>query len=383
MSAQAQMRAMLDQLMGTARDGDSTRQRIKFDDDRVCKSHLLNCCPHDILSGTRMDLGECSRVHDLALRADYEIATKQRDFFFELDAADHLQSFIADCDRRTEVAKKRLAETQEEINAEVAAKAERVHELNEEIGKLLAKAEQLGAEGNVDEAQKVLEEVEKARVLKREAEEIYKNSMPASSFQQQKLRVCEVCSAYLGLHDNDRRLADHFGGKLHLGFIEIREKLDKLKKKVSEKQEQRSLDRIRRRDDREEREKLKRRTRSRSGDQRRSKSHSKDQKRSESREQRSSHSHSSSSRRKHSPPSRERHRHRPRSRSGSRSHSHRHTSRHSSKDKSSRKRSSKDRSPREKDRHSKDKSQDRRERKRSCSSTNGKSSSEEREAGEI
>lgn len=53
--------------------------------------------------------------------------------------------------------------------------------------------------------------------------------MPASSFQQQKLRVCEVCSAYLGLHDNDRRLADHFGGKLHLGFIEIREKLEELR----------------------------------------------------------------------------------------------------------------------------------------------------------
>lgn len=57
--------------------------------------------------------------------------------------------------------------------------------------------------------------------------------MPASSFQQQKLRVCEVCSAYLGLHDNDRRLADHFGGKLHLGFIQIREKLDQLKVRPS------------------------------------------------------------------------------------------------------------------------------------------------------
>ncbi len=56
----------------------------------------------------------------------------------------------------------------------------------------------------------------------------YRNSMPASSYQQQKLRVCEVCSAYLGIHDNDRRLADHFGGKLHLGFIEIREKLANL-----------------------------------------------------------------------------------------------------------------------------------------------------------
>lgn len=113
-----------------------------------------------------MDLGECTKIHDLALRADYEIASKERELFFELDvsdlatrrrrtrqdaflfasaprvayyyffrvlfcdwlmallpkAVDHLESFIADCDRRTELAKKRLAETQEEISAEVAAK---------------------------------------------------------------------------------------------------------------------------------------------------------------------------------------------------------------------------------------------------------------------
>ncbi|CAJ0926776.1 unnamed protein product [Ranitomeya imitator] len=138
MSAQAQMRALLDQLMGTARDGDETRQRVKFTDERVCKSHLLDCCPHDILAGTRMDLGECTKIHDLALRADYEIASKEKDLFFELDttcrqiaqdlvhdgrkAMDHLETFIAECDRRTELAKKRLAETQEEISAEVAVK---------------------------------------------------------------------------------------------------------------------------------------------------------------------------------------------------------------------------------------------------------------------
>ncbi|XP_020934513.1 putative RNA-binding protein Luc7-like 2 isoform X6 [Eptesicus fuscus] len=328
MSAQAQMRAMLDQLMGTSRDGDTTRQRIKFSDDRVCKSHLLNCCPHDVLSGTRMDLGECLKVHDLALRADYEIASKEQDFFFELDAMDHLQSFIADCDRRTEVAKKRLAETQEEISAEVAAKAERVHELNEEIGKLLAKVEQLGAEGNVEESQKVMDEVEKARAKKREAEEVYRNSMPASSFQQQKLRVCEVCSAYLGLHDNDRRLADHFGGKLHLGFIEIREKLEELKRVVAEKQEKRNQERLKRREEREreEREKL-----------RRSRSHSKNPKRS----------------------SKERFR-------------------------------DQDLASRDRDRNSRDRSprdRDRKDKKRSYESANGRSedrrSSEEREAGEI
>ncbi|XP_029446224.1 putative RNA-binding protein Luc7-like 2 isoform X7 [Rhinatrema bivittatum] len=369
---------------------DTTRQRIKFSDERVCKSHLLNCCPHDILSGTRMDLGECLKVHDLALRADYEIASKQQDFFFELDAMDHLQSFIADCDRRTEVAKKRLAETQEEISAEVAAKAERVHELNEEIGKLLAKAEQQGAEGNVEESQKVMDEVEKARAKKREAEEVYRNSMPASSFQQQKLRVCEVCSAYLGLHDNDRRLADHFGGKLHLGFIEIREKLDELKRLVAEKQEKRNQERLKRREEREreEREKLRRRSGSRS----------KTQKRSRSRERRRHRSRSSSRERKRTPRSKsreKRHRHRSRSNSRSRSRSHQ-RSRDRSRERSSKSKSSKERSSRDKDRTSRDKERnsrdrsrdrDRRERKRSYESANGKSedrrSSEEREAGEI
>ncbi|KAM8836978.1 putative RNA-binding protein Luc7-like 1 isoform 1-T1 [Spinachia spinachia] len=354
MSAQAQMRALLDQLMGTARDGDETRQRVKFSDERVCKSHLLNCCPHDILSGTRMDLGECTKIHDLALRADYEIASKDRDLFFELDAVDHLESFIADCDRRTELAKKRLAETQEEISAEVAAKAEKVHELNEEIGKLLAKAEQLGAEGNVDEAQKVLQEVEKVRTRKKDAEEEYRNSMPASSFQQQKLRVCEVCSAYLGLHDNDRRLADHFGGKLHLGFIQIREKLDQLKKTVVDKQEIRNQERLKRREEREKEEKMKE-TRSRSKEHKRSRSRDRRRKRSQSREKRRS-----QSREKRRSPSRSRERERERererkrrhrSRSSSRSRGHRHSQDQSSRHKSSRdrERSSRDRS-RERDR---------------------------------
>ncbi|KAM8836979.1 putative RNA-binding protein Luc7-like 1 isoform 2-T3 [Spinachia spinachia] len=301
-----------------------------------------------------MDLGECTKIHDLALRADYEIASKDRDLFFELDAVDHLESFIADCDRRTELAKKRLAETQEEISAEVAAKAEKVHELNEEIGKLLAKAEQLGAEGNVDEAQKVLQEVEKVRTRKKDAEEEYRNSMPASSFQQQKLRVCEVCSAYLGLHDNDRRLADHFGGKLHLGFIQIREKLDQLKKTVVDKQEIRNQERLKRREEREKEEKMKE-TRSRSKEHKRSRSRDRRRKRSQSREKRRS-----QSREKRRSPSRSRERERERererkrrhrSRSSSRSRGHRHSQDQSSRHKSSRdrERSSRDRS-RERDR---------------------------------
>ncbi|KAJ8364245.1 hypothetical protein SKAU_G00130760 [Synaphobranchus kaupii] len=350
-----------------------------------------------------MDLGECSKIHDLALRADYEIASKDRDLFFELDAVDHLESFIADCDRRTELAKKRLAETQEEISAEVAAKAEKVHELNEEIGKLLAKSEQLGAEGNVDEAQKVLQEVEKVRTRKRDAEEEYRNSMPASSFQQQKLRVCEVCSAYLGLHDNDRRLADHFGGKLHLGFIQIREKLEQLKASVAEKQERRNQERLKRREEREREEKMRKRgdsaltdtpaephrgtasgTRSRSREHRRSRSRERRRRRSPSREKRRSKERS----RERSRDRERRRRHRSRSRSKGHRHS-RDRSRERSRDRS-RDRSSKHKSSRDRERSSRDRSRDQ-DRKKGSSERrqdgmNGKVDSrrlDDREAGEI
>lgn len=248
-----------------------------------------------------MDLGECSKIHDLALRADYEIASKERDLFFELDVSVlclmcllyelvlgnmakkkktlsiqyHLICNYTKCKKETPSRYQRdimkvycviiyhgmdiisiispspsnevscvmtvpcmfcsafrpwitwsrssptaTAEPNWRRNASpkrrkrsalrslprlelllllykitvyspvmlcmaspitcftrclhvyviAVVKAEKVHELNEEIGKLLAKAEQLGAEGNVDEAQKVLQEVEKVRTKKKDAE---------------------------------------------------------------------------------------------------------------------------------------------------------------------------------------------------------------------
>lgn len=41
----------------------------------------------------RMDLGECVKIHDLALRADFEIASKQQEFFFELDVSMNYEPF--------------------------------------------------------------------------------------------------------------------------------------------------------------------------------------------------------------------------------------------------------------------------------------------------
>lgn len=46
---------------------------------------------------------------------------------------------------------------------------------------------------------------------------------------QTRLRVCEVCGAQLNVLDHETRLADHYGGKMHLGMINIREKYDTMK----------------------------------------------------------------------------------------------------------------------------------------------------------
>lgn len=76
-----------------------------------------------------------------------------------MQATEHLEAFIADCDRRTTAAKQRLAETQEELSAEVTEKANSVHELAEQIGQKLARAEALGEEGMVEESVKLMGEV--------------------------------------------------------------------------------------------------------------------------------------------------------------------------------------------------------------------------------
>ena len=41
-------------------------------------------------------------------------------------AMEHLQNFIGDCDRKTEMAKRRLKETQEELSEEANAKVKEV-----------------------------------------------------------------------------------------------------------------------------------------------------------------------------------------------------------------------------------------------------------------
>jgi len=278
------MRKMLDELMGTQRDGASDMDAVKFTSPNVCKSYLLGLCPYDLFHNTKLDLGACSRIHDPALKADYELAIatdKSKNYDYEIEQLDELQQFIGDCDRKVSVNKRRLEETQdaESLGPEALA----VHELNEQIGIKLAEAEELGADGKVDESMAIMQEIEDLKTNKRKAEDIYRNSVLPTTNQQQKLRVCEICAAFLSLYDNDRRLADHFGGRLHMGFIKVRERLQELEDQITKKREQREQEREKRRQERDggysrsfdhdrDRDRDRRRDRSRDRDYRRDRS---------------------------------------------------------------------------------------------------------------
>jgi hypothetical protein len=56
-------RAMLDQLMGKARNLSDTQKdtmhQIHFYDDQVCKYYICGLCPYIAFFGTKSDMGKC------------------------------------------------------------------------------------------------------------------------------------------------------------------------------------------------------------------------------------------------------------------------------------------------------------------------------------
>uniref|UniRef100_A0A7N0U0B2 RNA-binding protein Luc7-like 2 n=1 Tax=Kalanchoe fedtschenkoi TaxID=63787 RepID=A0A7N0U0B2_KALFE len=115
--------------------------------------------------------------------------------------------------------------------------------IQERINEKLKRAEELGEQGMIDEARKEMDEAEALRKLAPRPEptgDPTKFTAADVRITDQKLRVCDICGAFLSVYDSDRRLADHFGGKLHLGYMQIREKLAELQE---EKNKSRKVDR--------------------------------------------------------------------------------------------------------------------------------------------
>ncbi|BGO97722.1 Protein LUC7 [Rhodotorula toruloides] len=236
---QEQQRKLLEQLMGPEALG-IVQHDISLYDPKLCHPFVAGICPHDLFTNTKMDLGPCPKTHSVKLKNEYEDLLKKAETekdenqlrifnTFKTNYEREIMNFVGECDRRIAAAHRRLEKTPEENNRTTALMRE-VGEIEGAYQAAMAEVEMLGSQGKVEESMTQLAKAEALKAEKQEKErELQQLTDTAGASGHQKLRVCDICGAYLSILDSDRRLADHFGGKMHLGYHQLRLLIDEWK----------------------------------------------------------------------------------------------------------------------------------------------------------
>lgn len=201
------------------------RQAVNLYNPRVCKSFLVGTCPHDIFTGTKQDFGPCSKQHLESYKMEYQAQLLRGKEFprFDLDYEHDLERYVSECDRRIDSANRRLQRTPEDI-AKMDETVRQLQDLDAALALALEEVEVLGEAGEIGKAAEVHDaSVEILRAQRAAKEKELAQLSEQSGFSgHQKLQVCTQCGAYLSRLDNDRRLADHFIGKMHMGYRQMR-----------------------------------------------------------------------------------------------------------------------------------------------------------------
>ncbi|KAI4129604.1 MAG: hypothetical protein LQ347_003708, partial [Umbilicaria vellea] len=210
----------------------SRHAQLSMTDPKVCRSFLAGTCPHDLFTNTKQDLGPCPKVHSEPLKTEYESAPDKSKYGFEYDYMRDMQKYIDECNRRIDAAQRRLEKTPDEIR-QTNALLKQISDLSRTINTGLLEVSILGESGSVNTAYTEFYKVRTAKASKEEKERELKSLSDTSGPSgHQKLQVCDVCGAYLSRLDNDRRLADHFYGKMHLGYAQMRRTWETLQKEL-------------------------------------------------------------------------------------------------------------------------------------------------------
>ena len=202
---------------------------------QVCRSYLVGTCPHDLFTNTKQDLGPCPKFHPENLKIEYDTlpaSERTSKYGFEYDYMRDMQKYIDECNRRIDAAQRRLEKTPDEIR-QTNSLLKTISDLTKTINTGLLEVSILGEMGSVGLACSEFYKVRTAKHAKEQAERDLKALSDTSGPSgHQKLQVCDVCGAYLSRLDNDRRLADHFYGKMHLGYAQMRREFEKLQKEL-------------------------------------------------------------------------------------------------------------------------------------------------------
>jgi uncharacterized membrane protein YgcG len=231
----AEQRKLLEQLMGDSFTGPSSKNaNLTLTSPTVCRSYLAGTCPHDLFTNTKQDIGPCPKAHPELLKIEYDglPAPEKQKLGFEYDYMRDMQKYIDDCNRRIDYAQRRLEKTPDEIR-QTNTLLKTISDLNKTINTGLLEVSCLAESGSVSLACTEFYKVRTAKMAKEQAERDLKSLSDTSGPSgHQKLQVCDVCGAYLSRLDNDRRLADHFYGKMHLGYAQMRRTFETLQKEL-------------------------------------------------------------------------------------------------------------------------------------------------------
>ena len=195
----------------------------QFDDDAVCKHHLVSPfgCPN-LLFPNRSDLGPCNKNHDIRLKQKYEQCDHKSKYPYELHFYMYLQRLVLDLDRRIKKHTKRANGFSLETDQENDEKYEQIIELDEKIHEMIAKCEEFGMEGMVEESFTLCTQIDQ---LQSDLDQLKQ----ASKADDKNFDVCPVCAKLLIVNEiSQNRTGIHIDGKQHQGWYKIREHFKEL-----------------------------------------------------------------------------------------------------------------------------------------------------------
>eukprot|EP00116_Pleurobrachia_bachei_P008180 sb/3468442/ len=249
---------MLDELMGKDRDmTDTEREKgaLHWSDSNVCKYYLVKFCPHDLFTNTRADLGTCKYpIHDQKIREVYRTSQRYKTMGYEAMMLRFLEGIVEDMEKKIRKQHERLEHDERYMKQEQdkmdEGRMQKLEDLDKKIDMLLEKMSQAGAEGNVDQAQHMMKDVdffrqEREKLKNAKVEEpqrkvfLVKQNVPFIN-EMKHMEVCTTCGAFLVVNDTQTRVDAHLAGKQHVGYTLIRETIKEIKE-MREK-EQKELD---------------------------------------------------------------------------------------------------------------------------------------------
>ncbi|KAJ4443008.1 hypothetical protein ANN_04657 [Periplaneta americana] len=306
--------ALLDELMGRNRNiaPNDKGKELNWEDPEYCKLYLVKFCPHDLFVNTRADLGQCPKVHDDEVKSLYDKSNSYKKQQYEDEFIRFCQSMLNEVERKIVKGKQRLALIGKadavrylpllhyriifggmlpilldllKISislspAQTQRNEEQIKFLTEKINSLVDEAEQMGIQGNVEQAQGLMKLCDQ---LKEEREQLrgnnenshWQQTAELAAAQEKQMEVCDVCGAFLIVGDAQQRIDDHLMGKQHVGYARLKMAMEELinnrQKSRDDKERKREEERRERTRLREEEERRRDRERDREREERRRK----------------------------------------------------------------------------------------------------------------